>query len=178
MMLKVRVISSERGYVMLMALIVLLVLSILGAAIIQIGGLESKTSHYDYLSHQAQQGLDAGVEWTMEKIYQELKLAQYADDVSLPATLSFGNPTAITVGTNDCVITIGAISRIEQTSQVGENSCTYQFTSTGTFGNATRTATLQVKYIFTGGYTKIVNNKEVFVERTDFGRGNIKSYLP
>ncbi len=173
-----KLIATERGYAMLMAVIVLMILSILGAAIIEIALRESKISYYSFIEQQAQQGVDAGVDWTMENIYQELRQEKYADSELLPDSLSFGNPVTMRVGTQLCSISISPIILVEQNGQPGTNSCTYQYTSSAIFAGASKEVQVQVVYTFFGGYYYYDNEGNlIFIPRTGFSNGRIQSYL-
>jgi|GEM_PF-967864 len=179
---KVRCLSSQQGSAILMTLMVLLVLSVLGMGIVGVAGMEFKTSHYDYETQQAQQAADAGVDWGMENIYQVLKQAEYLSMEQLPANLSDEpqwdnrSETSFNTGADTCAVSIGDVIKKPQSSppHPGTNTCTYEFSSTGTFRGVSKSVTVVVVYTFMGGYNDPDDGN--LVARSDFQRGKIKSY--
>lgn len=63
--------ATEKGSILIIALIILFIIMLLGMSIIRIASMEKKISYYAFSLQQAQQAADAGVEWTIEKIYHD-----------------------------------------------------------------------------------------------------------
>ena len=162
-----------------MALMILLLLAVLGAAIIEIGLMESKSSHYAREEQQAQQAADAGVEWGMEKIYLELQQPSNLSTETLPVSLSCGN-AVISLASNEetCQAIIGeVVSKTGSGNEVGQ--CTYEFSSTGLFRSARKGVTVQIIYYFVGGYQFQDGDGQLsFIPRQYYNRGQIINYSP
>ncbi len=169
--------DRERGSIMLMALMMLLLVSCLGYAIIELGLIEYKSSHYDYQAAQAQQAADAGVDWGLESIYVELTLPANLTTPALPAQMSCGNQTiGLETGTKTCEIAVGDI--INKSVQAGPpGSYTCEFTITATFEGACRQVAVQAVYYFNGGYQYIdADGNPAFMPREYLNRGKIAYY--
>lgn len=163
---KVRGICNEQSNIMLTALIIFLGLSVLGTAVLVVSSMEMKMSNYAYEAEQAQQAADAGVDWTLEKIYGELQ--NYLDEEELPGSLSLANPE-LNLGT----VNIDNVTRLKQTSNTqGDNYCIYSFNCTGIYEGAAKIIKTAVKYNFTGGYM----DGELLISRSYLNRGRIISY--
>ncbi|MEA4923978.1 MAG: PilX N-terminal domain-containing pilus assembly protein [Syntrophomonadaceae bacterium] len=169
--------DRERGSIMLMALLLLLLVSCLGYAVIELGLIEYKSSRYDYQAAQAQQAVDAGVDWGLESIYTELTLPANLTAPALPAELSCGNQTiGLETGAKTCEIAVeNIINKSVQTGPAG--SCTCEFTITATFEGACRQVAVQAVYYFNGGYQYInADGDPAFMPREYLNRGKIVYY--
>lgn len=170
-------IISGRGSIMIAVLMVFLLVSFLGIATLEIGMMESKSSHYAAETQQAQQAVDAGVDWGLENIYAELTLPENLTAEDLPSTLLCGNQTInLDVDGKVCEASIGEVVKL--TGQAEETGlCTYRFTSTGLFNHACQRATVEATYYFSGGYSSFNTDGEaVFIPRQYLNRGEISCY--
>lgn len=171
--------DCQQGGIMLMALMILLLLAVLGTAIIEIGLMESKSSHYAREEQQAQQAADAGVEWGMEKIYLELQQPSNLSSETLPVSLSCGNAVISLAGPDETgQATIGEV--VSKTGSGNEGGqCTYEYSSTGFFRGARKRVTVQIIYYFAGGYQYQDGDGQLsFVPRHYYSRGQIIYYAP
>jgi Tfp pilus assembly protein PilX len=170
--------DCQQGGIMLMALMILLLLAVLGTAIIEIGLMESKSSHYAREEQQAQQAADAGVEWGMEKIYLELQQPSNLSAETLPVSLSCGNAVISLAGPDETgQAIIGEVSKIGSGNEGGQ--CTYEYSSTGLFRGGRKRVTVQIIYYFAGGYQYQDGDGQLsFVPRQYYSRGQIIYYAP
>jgi hypothetical protein len=169
--------NCELGSIMIMVLLMFLLVSFLAAAVIGIGVMEFKSSHYDFQAQQAQQGADAGVDWCLENIYTELTLPANLTAESLPTRLNCSNQSMyLNVGDKTCTVSIGNI--INKTNpQNAQGLCTYEFTASGTYEGAFKQVTVQATYYFTGGYQYTNSSGTTsFLPREYLDRGKIVSY--
>lgn len=174
-MFKLRL-DCDKGGIMLLTLMILLITSLLGLVIIEVGTMEAKSSRYNIELQQAQQAADAGVEWVMENIYSELTTFNNLYAVNLPVSLMCGNKNMIFAeNSGRCTVTVGTIVKIDNPS-ADSSSCTYEFTSTGKFGRANKPITVRSTYKFSGGYYSFVEDREVFLPRQYIDRGRIILY--
>ena len=160
-----------------MTLMIVLIISLLGVVIIDVGLMEAKSSQYDIKVQQAQQAADAGVDWVMENIYSELTTPDNLSVVSLPANLMWGNTNmSFAQASGVCNVTVGSIVKITN-PQSDSSSCTYEFTSTGKYKGANKAITVRSTYEFSGGYYYIPDDgSQYFVPRQYLDRGRIKFY--
>lgn len=169
--------SYNRGSIMLVVLMLFLLVSFLGIATLEIGLMEFKSSHYAAEMQQAQQAVDAGIDWGLENIYAELTLPANLIAESLPSPLLFGNQTTyLDVDGKTCEASIGEVIKLtEQRDDI--SLCTYNFTSTGLFGGACQKATIEVTYYFTGGYQYANSDGSIsFMPRQYLNRGEVNYY--
>jgi Tfp pilus assembly protein PilX len=145
-----------------MALLILLVLTILGTAVISLSSLEKKISSYSYRDMKAREAADAGVEWAMELTQKNLNDAN-------PSTGPAGSPD----GSPAVPIVLG--SGTEQVSweiiytsgiPVPGNNYSYNFRAQGTCSRGTpqevsRTVAVSALFVCAGG---------------TYQQGSIKSY--
>jgi len=167
--------SVERGSIMLMVLMMFFLVSILSVATIELGLMEFKSSHFGFQAGQAQQAVDAGVDWGLEKIYEELTMPANLIAPSLPASLTCSSQIIyLNAGDKTCEVSIGeVINRSNQPT----GSCTYEFTASGLFEGACRKVTVQATYYFNGGYQYINSDGNIsFMPREFVNRGKIISY--
>lgn len=151
---------------MITALLIFLALTVIGAAAIKISQMEFLISSYYYNSEQAQQAADAGVDWTIEMIYNQLLDSRY--DEHLPASLPLADPE-LPLGR----VNIKNIEMVKQTAeQNGANYCLYSFECLGSYQEAFRNVSVVVEYTFSGGYLDSAS----FVPRDYLDRGIIRSY--
>jgi Tfp pilus assembly protein PilX len=169
--------NGDQGAVLLVAVVILMLLSVLGTTMIEIGMMEFRSSHNDFEAQQAQQAADAGIEWGMENICLELEQPANLIRETLPTLLSCGN-TGVALASNGelCGARIGNV--VEKVNQLGEpNWCSYEFTSTGTFRSARKAVTVQVIYYYTGGYQyENIEGSLSFIPRQYLNRGRIIAY--
>lgn len=169
--------DQQRGSIMLAVVMIFLLVSFLGFAVIELGLMEYKSSCYDYQAVQAQQSVDAGVDWGLENIYAELVLPDNLIVPTLPVNLTCGSRTIwLNAGESLCEINIGDIvSRSVQTGLPG--SCTYEYTVTAMYEGACRKATVQSVYYFNGGYQYIDSEGSLsFMPREYLNGGQISCY--
>jgi Tfp pilus assembly protein PilX len=144
--------ASERGYAMLMALMVLLVISVLGTTIIGVGEMEFKTSHYDYEAQQAQWAADAGVEWAEEKIYLTLRACPTVTDVrnlSNPLTLDHStDPVALRSIPGQTLTPGFKVINWNSPMSMTSNQCIFLLDCTGIYGQAQKTVRVGITYTF------------------------------
>jgi Tfp pilus assembly protein PilX len=171
--------DRQKGGIMLMAIMILLLVGVLGVAIVEIGLMENKSGHYDWEEQQAQQAVDAGIEWGMEKIYLELQQPTNLSLTNLPARLLCGDAEMLLAGDDEtCRVSIGEVVGIPGPIN-DSGSCTYEFTSTGSFRGARKMLTVQIIYSFTGGYQiQEVDGQWAFMPRQYINRGKIIKYGP
>jgi hypothetical protein len=169
--------GMERGSILLMVLMMFFLVSFLSVATIELGLMEFKSSHYDFQAGQAQQAVDAGVDWGLEKIYAELTLPANLMAPSLPSRLACSSQIIyLDVGGKTCEVRIGEVMNISNQS-TAPDSCTYEFTSTGIFEGAYRKVTVQAIYYFNGGYQDMDSYGNIlFMPREYLNRGKIISY--
>lgn len=169
--------GHEHGSIMLMVLFMFLLVSFLGVATVELGMMEVKSSHYDFEAGQAQQAVDAGVEWGLENIYAELTLPANLIIACLPSPLICSNQVMyLNVDDKTCDVSIGeVINKTTQSNATG--SCTYEFTSAGMFDGACKKVTVQATYYFTGGYEYTnIDGNILFMPREYQNRGEIIYY--
>ncbi len=172
-----QVARSEGGTILLVTLMVFMLIGIMSASLIKTGFMEYKSSHFENMVLQAQQGADAAVEWGEELIYLELNQFDYLSLDELPAQLYSGN-RAMNIGNTGCSIMVGDIVKINELGQE-PNYCTYEFIASGLYNGARRQVKVQIIYHFSGGYETIDSEgNAVFVPREYLDRGKITSYQP
>ncbi len=162
---------------MLMVLIILVVISLLGATTVEVASWELKISHYESRAEQAQQAADAGVDWAAERIY--LHLVNRQDEADLPMFINL-QPEIIPqrIGSNladpgspNFVISNWQAIRV---SNETANPVVYKLTSTGNLGNAYKKIAVELSYRYTGGNIDTVTG----LPKRDYSmhRGGISSY--
>ena len=157
---------KNRGSITIIALIIFLALTVMGAAAIEISRAESLISNYYYKSEQAQQAADAGVDWAIERIYNQL--LDCSDDEDLPNSFPSANPE-LPVGE----VKIKNIRILSQQANQDEgNYCAYSFECLGSYQKAYRHVKAIVEYTFAGGYM----DSGDFLPRDYLDRGIISSY--
>lgn len=169
--------DQQRGSILLTVVMIFLLVSFLGFAVIELGLMEYKSSRYDYHAIQAQQSVDAGVDWGLENICAELVLPENLSAPTLPVHLACGNRTIwLNAGDSLCEINIGDI--VNQSVQTGSpGSCTYEYTVTAMYEGACRKATVQSVYYFNGGYQYIDPEGSLsFMPRAYLNGGQISWY--
>lgn len=167
----------ERGSIMLMVLFLFLLVSFLGVSAVELGVMEVKSSHYDFAAGQAQQAVDAGVDWGLERIYAELNLPVNLITATLPSQLNCSNQVmGLNVADKTCAVSIGEVTNITNQSN-DPGSCTYEFTSSGIFESACKRVTVKATYYFTGGYEYLNTDGSIsFMPREYQNRGDIIYY--
>lgn len=167
--------KSERGSIIIMTLMIFLIISVLGTTIVELGIMEYKTSRYELESQQARQAADAGVDWSVERIYSELSQPDNLIIEKLPTQLNCSNgTTTLAVGEESCAITIGNVKRVDPETM--GDSCTYEFISAAIFEGARRAVQVRVIYNYSGGYDFPDSEGNLsFMPRTYLNRGKIIS---
>ncbi|PKM78584.1 MAG: hypothetical protein CVU90_00885 [Firmicutes bacterium HGW-Firmicutes-15] len=162
-----------------MILIMLMIISLLGAAAIEAGSMELKISHYEFRVQQAQQAADAGVDWGAERVY--LQLVNRRDDPALPVSIDLSpdiNPQRIGPDLSDSLAP-NFVIRDWQASRVStatSNPAVYKLISTGNFGSAYKKIAVEISYRYEGGAIDPITGH--FQERDYSGnRGVISSYM-
>jgi len=171
--------SSEQGSLMLMTLMILMVISLLGANIIEVGSMELKISHYDFKAQQAQQAADAGVDWAAERVY--LQLVNRQDNPDSPVSIDFVpdmNPQRLGPDLRDPRASNFVISgwQASRVSSATSNPAVYKLTSTGNISNARKTIAVELSYRYEGGTTDPITG---YYQGRDYSknRGGISSYV-
>ncbi len=164
---------------MLMILMILMVISLLGAAAIELGSMELKISQYEFRLQQAQQAADAGVDWAAERVY--LQLVNRQGETDLPVFLDLQpdmNPQRLGTNLNDPGAPNFMISnwQARRVSSGTSNPAVYRLISIGNFGNAYKRIAVELSYRFEGGTIDPIIGH--FQERDYCGnRGGISSYM-
>ena len=137
-----RAICSQEGNLMLMVLMIFLVLSVLGTAIISVASMENKISHYAVNVQQAQQAADAGAEWAIEQIWKEglpeIFNERLAIDELIKADIKVTDRA-------DTVIDPG-----NGISQLRKSECRYRFTVQSDYHAAKKKLDVEVVYSYSG----------------------------
>lgn len=160
-----------------MVLMILMVMSLLGATTVELASMELKISHYEFRAQQAQQAADAGVDWAAERVY--LQLINQQDEMELPQVINF-QPANIPSrlgrlvypGSPNFVISNWQALRV---SNVTANPAVYKLISTGNLGNAYKKIEVELSYRYQGGTIDPLSGH--FLERDySINRGGISSY--
>lgn len=169
-----KLLGSEKGSIMVVALLVFMITSILALSLLNTGIMESRSSRFAGSLLQAQQGADAAVEWGLESIYMELNQPENLEIYELPLRLECGNHT-LDIGSQGCQAAIGDVIKI---GEVGTepNQCVYGFTASADFNGTHREVQVEATYGFSGGYEIIgENGNPEFMPRSYLDRGHISS---
>lgn len=135
-----KAISDQNGNLMLMALIVFLVLSILGTAIVSVASLENKISHYALNAQQAQQAADAGAEWAIEQLWQQGLPETYAGQLAIDDLIK-----------TDINVTEREVSVIGPGNGLPEkNECRYRFIVQSDYHSAKKKLEVEIVYSYSG----------------------------
>lgn len=172
-----KIVLPDDGTMMIMALLVFLCISIMSLSLVSTGLMEYKSSHFENMTLQAQQGADGAVEWGSELIDLELDQEDCRSLDELPAQLSSGNRTMM-LGDDGCSIMVGDIIKINEIS--GEPGyCTYEFIACGLYKGARKEIKVQVMYHFSGGYETVDGEGSLaFIPREYLDHGQVVSYQP
>ncbi|MEN6326263.1 MAG: PilX N-terminal domain-containing pilus assembly protein [Syntrophomonas sp.] len=137
-----RSVLNQDGNLMLMVVLVFLVISILGTAIISIASMENKISHYTVNAQQAQQAADAGAEWAIEQIWKEGLPEIFNEQLVIDELIK----TDIKVtDREDTVIDPG-----NGILQSRKSECRYQFTVQSDYCAAKQKLEVEVVYSYSG----------------------------
>jgi MSHA biogenesis protein MshP len=110
--------KSQRGFSLVMAIFILLVLGLLGGYMVSMSAVQVQSSSYAVQGARAYQAARAGIEWAIANIYATKSCAQ----ANQQTAMSFTGITGFTVALN-CT----------QSAQLSEgNSSYYLFTVTST----------------------------------------------
>lgn len=130
----IKYINNEQGFVIIMALMILMILIVLGTAVLGVASMENKVSRNVYLQQQAQEAADAGLEWAIEKLYADIP-------PGIPGDMEQNQIQ----GTGSEMIT-WKVQCTELPAQ--ENSYRYRLISTGTFQGVTKTVEATVAFAY------------------------------
>ena len=147
---KVGLQCSEQGNAVLIALMVMLVLTVLGTTVIEVGTMEYKISRYDYESQQAQLLADAGVEWSAEQVYLAMVNCERVDEV--PDSIDLFHATdPVALGSipgetlsHGFSITNWKANKVAMTS----DRCVFSLDCVGVFGRAQKPIRVAITYTF------------------------------
>lgn len=172
-----KIVLPDDGTMMIITLLVFLFISIMSLSLVSTGFMEYKSSHFENMTLQAQQGADAAVEWGSELIDCELNQVECRSLDELPAQLSSGNRTMI-LGSDGCNIMVGDMVKINEISDE-PSYCTYEFMAYGMYNGARKVIKVQVAHHYTGGYeTSDGEGNLVFIPREYLDHGQVVSYQP
>ncbi|MGE5380618.1 MAG: hypothetical protein ACM3NT_06070 [Methylocystaceae bacterium] len=90
-----KVIFNQDGSLMLMTIIILLIVTILGSAVISVAGMEAKMGTYNGYILQAQQAADAGLEISTDRVFEYLRTSTETipvDQKNLSGVIASGPP--------------------------------------------------------------------------------------
>jgi len=166
--------SSEKGSIMVFILLVFMITSILAMSLLNTGIMESKSSRFANNLLQAQQGVDAAVEWGLESIFMELNQPENLEIYKLPLQLGCGNHS-LSIGPQGCQAAIGNVTQIAE-ADTEPNQCVYGFTAFAEFQGSRRDVQVEATYCFSGGYEIVgEDGNPEFVPRSYLDRGQISS---
>jgi len=149
---KLRIMYSEQGSIMLMALMIFLILSVLGTALIGMARMELQTSDYAIKVQQARQAADAGVEWAMRKIYVDILKDRHDNNPPPPPSFSGETwPKIIGEGSGQPEFTISDYDSQPKNDPIN-HTYSYKFTSIGTYKGASMTVDVTVAYSYWDTY--------------------------
>ncbi len=137
-----RSVPNQDGNLMFMVLMVFLVLSILGTAIIGVASMENKISHYALNVQQAQQAADAGAEWAIEQIWEEGLPEIFNEQLAIDDLIK---TTIKVTDREDTVIDPG-----NSIPQSRKSECRYQFTVQSDYRAAKKKLEVEVVYSYSG----------------------------
>ncbi|MDD2510227.1 MAG: pilus assembly PilX N-terminal domain-containing protein [Syntrophomonas sp.] len=142
------VLKNKDGALMLMVLIVLLLCTILGIGTIELASLEKKLSYYVFQSQQAQQAVDAGVEWAIEEIWRRGLPANLEEELVISDEVK----AQIRVLEKDRDFACSPANFEGNEEKLPENEkkkCRYCLTSTALYYKAEKKVKVQVLYSYT-----------------------------
>jgi hypothetical protein len=140
----------EQGNAVLITLMVLMVLTVLGTTVIEVGSMEYKISRYDYEYQQAQLAADAGVEWSAEQVY--LAIAEYQRVIEVPYYINLSHTTdPVAIGSipgqtlsPSFSVTNWRANRVSMTS----DRFVFSLDCAGTYGRARKSIRVGITYTF------------------------------
>ncbi len=161
--------KQQNGYIVVFALLVLLIVSTIGAALLQTAFLEMKQSEYAFRWEEAMHSCQAGIEGTLEFIHERLssqagieKLPQQACDPGGPYMFSPRSTCSYVIEPD------GAVLR-----SASDGNCTYSFVCTGWSSDALCRIKVTCEYCFDEVYEDDGSGQKRFVKRVFKDRGRV-----
>ncbi len=173
------VVKNENGHIILMALVIMLVLSIIGATLIFTSGLESKMSSNDKRIKQAILAADSGLELAremiIEKLNNQIPINTLKNDM-LNCEFVMGND-ARTIIKNIDISEFQNEGKIKITSEGSYQEATKSITATLQFNNLPSLPIKADKLKIAGRYNEYIDEVNTFFDKDEDNPGwVIKTY--
>lgn len=161
--------KNQKGSALILAIMVLLVLSILGTALLSVVAGNMRTSAAERKFQSAYYVAEAGAVYHMKAIKKEL-LNLY---LSAADSIEFFNeietyrmlyPMEMNTFETEYGSQPKAEISFERLDALGSNPCTYRITSKGTLDNSTRTVTNKFKVQWVSGFMSVFSKDQMILE--------------
>lgn len=140
--------KGEAGSLILAALLIFLILSIIGAALLSMAAMEKRMADYVYRSEEAQHAADAGIQWSIAKIDKELRGLdiETVDDFPNNPLGKTKQDIKLKLGDDIAIAELQMIKRELSSVDDSERYCRYSLSSCGTYRGAEKIIDAVIEY--------------------------------